>query len=263
MNNKKYELMTWVHWVWAYNEYYEAPLEHFPLLDDTETNLDLLEAYCRIIVTEGKRRKKNHFKDNASYENYHPSVRNAIDSIIDLLSDGRDLHVKSDVSDRNLPLKTFDHHLASNGRLPFENDPFDKAANILDGIPSLREIVNSEKHTADFKQFYDGNWYLFEGYENGSVSIRFNKINYDKNGIYTFDGDMIWYATVDSRFDGDGVVIQKDWTDVPFGNLPYMSDKWENADELVESIKRLKKETTEEVKESILDCFKTYYFEDL
>lgn len=263
MKTKEYELKVWVHWVWGHNEYYEAPLEHYPLLDDTETNLDLLEAYCKIIVTEEKRRKKNHIKDNASYENYSPNVQNAIDNIIVLLSDGRDLHKKTDVSDKKLPLKNFDHHLEENGRLSFENDPFYTAGCILNGIPNIREIINSEKQTADFKQFYDGNWYLFEGYESGSVSVRFNKINYNKEGIYTFDGDMIWYTTIDSRFDGNGVVIQKDWSDVPFNNLPYMNNEWESADELIECIKQRKKETTEEVKESIIDCFENYYFDEL
>ena len=68
MKNKEYYFDIWTHWVWSYNYVYEAPLEHYPLKDDTEDSLDMLESYCRLIITEGKRRKKNKLEN--SYENF-------------------------------------------------------------------------------------------------------------------------------------------------------------------------------------------------
>ena len=31
MKNKEYYFNIWTHWVWGYNDVYEAPLENYPL----------------------------------------------------------------------------------------------------------------------------------------------------------------------------------------------------------------------------------------
>ena len=163
MKNKEYYFNIWTRWVWGYNNVYEAPLENYPLRDNTEDSLDMLESYCRLIMTEGKRRKKYN-KEN-SYELFSPSIQDAIQQVINLMCDGRELHAVVDVNNPNLPIKKFDHHLDKNGKLPFENDPFSICQLIVDDIPVVKEIINSVKETVNFEQFYDGMWYYFEGYE--------------------------------------------------------------------------------------------------
>ena len=123
--------------------------------------------------------------------------------------------------------------------------------------------MNSEKKTEDFSQFIDDKWYLFEGYEGGSASVRFNKINITEKGKYTFDGDIIWWATIDSQFDGDGVIIQRDLEDISFNKLPYMDDNFEDPKEFIKCLNNCEKETTEEIKKSVHRCFDEYYLSEL
>lgn len=234
MKNVKYYFDMWTHWVWSYNSVYEAPLEHYPLKDDTEDSLDMLESYCRLIITEGKRRKK--YKKENSYELFSPSIQDAIQQVINLMCDGRELHNVVEVNNPNLPLKTFGHHLDKNGKLPFENDPFTITNRILEDIPKVREIINSEKATANFEQFYNDKWYFFEGYENGSMAIKFIKINKNDKGEYTFDGDVIFYETVNGRCDGDGIILNNDVTDMPFDEIPYCRiEDWDDEEDTIEN----------------------------
>ena len=188
----------------------------------------MLESYCRLIITEGKRRKKYN-KEN-SYELLSPSIQDAIQQVINLMCDGRELHDIVDVNNPNLPIKKFDHHLDKNGKLPFENDPFCTCQLIVDDIPAVKEIIKSVKETVNFKQFYDGKWYFFEGYESGSMAIKFSKINKNAKGEYTFDGDVIFYETVNGRCDGDDV------TDMSFDEVPYCSiEDWDDEEDTIEN----------------------------
>lgn len=234
MKNKEYYFDIWTHWVWSYNYVYESPLEHYPLKDDTEDSLDMLESYCRLIITEGKRRKKNKLEN--SYENFSPSIQDAIQQVINLMCDGRELHDVVEINNPDLPLKKFDHHLDKNGKLQFENDPFDTCKRIFDDIPEVREIVKSTKETANFEQFYDGKWYFFEGYESGSMAIKFSKINKNAKDEYTFDGDVIFYETVNGRCDGDGIILNDDVTDMSFDEIPYCYiEDWDDEEDTIEN----------------------------
>ena len=234
MKTKDYYLDIWTSWVWSYNSCYEDKLDHCPMIDEPEESLNLLESYCKIIITEGKRIQKN--KLPKSYENYSLALQSAIQSIIKLLSDGRDMHLTVDVSHLGKPLNKYNHHLQSNGLLPFENDPFDICKRLLDDIPEVQEIIESEKATANFEQFYNDKWYFFEGYENGSMAIKFSKINKNQNAEYTFDGDIICYETVNGRCEGDGIILQKDVTDVPFNEIPYCDiDDWDDEEDSIEN----------------------------
>jgi len=234
MKNKEYYFDIWTHWVWSYNYVYEAPLEHYPLKDDTEDSLDMLESYCRLIITEGKRRKKNKLEN--TYENFSSSIQDAIQQVINLMCDGRELHDVVEINDPNLPLKKFDHHLDKNGKLQFENDPFDTCKRIFDDIPEVREIVKSAKETANFEQFYNGKWYYFEGYESGSMAIKFSKINKNAKGEYTFDGDVIFYETVNGRCGGDGIILNDDVTDISFAEIPYCYiEDWDDEEDTIEN----------------------------
>ena len=234
MKNKEYYFDIWTHWVWSYNYVYEAPLEHYPLKDDTEDSLDMLESYCRLIITEGKRRRK--YKKENSYESFSPSIQDAIQQVINLMCDGRELHNVVEVNNPCLHLKKFDHHLDKNGKLPFENDPFYTCQCIIDDIPEVKEIIKSVKETANFEQFYDGKWYFFEGYESGSMAIKFSKINKNAKGEYTFDGDVIFYETVNGRCDGDGIILNDDVTDMSFDEVPYCSiEDWDDEEDTIEN----------------------------
>lgn len=234
MKTIDYYLDIWTHWVWSYNSVYEAPLEHCPIIDESEESLNLLDSYCKIIITEGKRIQKN--KLPKSYENYSPALQSAIQSIIKLLSDGRDMHLTVDVSHLGQPLNKFNHHLDKNGLLPFENDPFDICQRLLNDIPEVQEIIESEKATANFEQFYNDKWYFFEGCENGSMAIKFHKINLNSNDEYTFDGDIIFYETVNGRCGGDGIILNDDVTDMSFAEIPYCDiDDWDDEEDTIEN----------------------------
>lgn len=234
MKTIDYYLDIWTHWVWSYNSVYEASLKHCPMIDEPEESLNLLESYCKIIITEGKRIQKN--KLLKSYENYSPALQSAIQSIIKLLSDGRDMHLTVDVSHLGKPLNKFNHHLDKNGLLPFENDPFDICQRLLSDIPEVREIIESEKATANFEQFYNDKWYFFEGCENGSMAIKFHKINLNSNDEYTFDGDIIFYETVNGRCGGDGIILNDDVTDMSFAEIPYCDiDDWDEEEDTIEN----------------------------
>lgn len=234
MKNKEYYFNIWTHWVWSYNDVYEAPLEHYPLKDDTEDSLDMLESYCKLIITEGKRRKKNKLEN--TYEKFSPSIQDAIQQVINLMCDGRELHDIVEINNPDLPLKKFDHHLDKNGKLLFENDPFDTCKSILDDIPEVKEIVKSAKETANFEQFYNDKWYYFEGYESGSMAIKFSKINKNAKDEYTFDGDVIFYETVNGRCDGDGIILNDNVTDMSFTEIPYCDiEDWDDGEDTIEN----------------------------
>ena len=234
MKNKEYYFNIWTRWVWGYNDVYEAPLENYPLQDDTEDSLDMLESYCRLIMTEGKRRKKYN-KEN-SYELFSPSIQDAIQQVINIMCDGRELHDVVDVNNPNLPIKKFDHHLDKNGKLPFENDPFCTCQLIVNDIPAVKEIIKSVKETVNFEQFYNGMWYYFEGYESGSVAIKFTKINKTAKGEYTFDGDVIFFETIEGRCYGNGIILNSGVTDMSFDRVPYcLMEYWDDEEDTIEN----------------------------
>ena len=235
MKTINYYLDTWTHWVWSYNDVYEDKLEHCPIIDDPISALSLMDSYCRIIIEEGKRLKRNGVKEY-SYEDFSPMLQEAIQNVIKLISDGRDMHLTVDVSHLGMPLTKFNHHLQSNGYLQFENDPFDIANRILIEIPKVREIIESEKATVNFEQFYNDKWYYFEGYESGSMAIKFSKINKNSKDEYTFDGDVIFYETVNGRCDGDGIILNNDVTNIPFAEIPYCYiEDWDDEEDTIEN----------------------------
>lgn len=235
MKTVNYYLDIWTHWVWSYNSVYEAPLEHCPIIDEPSTALSLMDSYCRIIIEEGKRLQRKGVKEY-SYEDFSQMLKEAIQNVIKLVSDGRDMHLTVDVSHLGKPLNKFNHHLQSNGLLPFENYPFDIANRILIEIPDVREIIESEKATSSFEQFYNDKWYFFEGYENGSMAIKFHKINLNSNGEYTFNGDVIFYETVNGRCDGDGIILNDDVTGMSFAEIPYCDiDDWDDEEDTIEN----------------------------
>lgn len=257
MKNKEYYFDLLEHRIIDFNSYWEKPLGETKLRSDTKDSVELLKAYFKTLMTIEKQRKK-HDKPLDDYDKYPDNVKEIIKSIIDIISDGRDLWTPTKFNDR-----TYDHHIETNGHLGFENDPWSEVRWCYDFLEEIEKIMNSEKKTGDFAQFIDDKWYYFDGVEEGSASVRFNKINITEKGKYTFDGDIIWWATIDSQFNGDGVIIQKDLEDISFNELPYMDDDFEDPKEFIECLNNCKKETTEEIKKSVHRCFDEYYLDEL
>lgn len=262
MENKEYYIDLLESRIISYNEYWEDTIVNSKLVTDTKESIELLKTYFNLLKTLSTSVQKTLKTKNLelSYDNYPNIVKETIKNIIDIVNDGRDLW--HPISMTNNPQKTYDHHVQKNGHLGFENNPW----NDLDCyhfLEHLEEILDSEKSTIDFQKYINGKWYYFEGYENGSISVRFTKINKTKQGFYTFDGDIISWATIDSHYDGNGVIINTDCEDVSFKELPYCRENIEDEQELIEFIDSCETiETDEEIKESVHNVMDSY-LEDL
>ena len=269
MESKEYYFDLFEHHIISFNEFWEDQLEKTELRNNTAEALDELESYFKLLNTQYKRLKKYN-KPTNDYDTYPDIVKQTIDSIVNIVSDGRDLwhkvkytHCRGSFLDGREGLedtREYDHHVQKNGHLGFENEPWGIIDSMLSDIERIREILKSESKTGNFKKFINGKWYLFEGYESGSMSVRFDKINVNKKGEFTFDGDIVNYATVDSRFDGDGIIIQTECTNVNFQELPYCDGfSEEEAKDLEEFLNHVETvETTEELKESLHESLDSY-----
>lgn len=142
---------------------------------------------------------------------------------------------------------------------PKTGDLIISANEIGDG--SYEKYINDAKEyqmnkdNESFDKYIDCKWHYFEGYENGSCSVRFRNIYKNQKGIYVFDGDIINWATIDSHFDGDGIIIQSDCEEVSFSELPYCREHITNKHELIDFIEYFygeerNVETDKEVKNS-------------
>lgn len=246
------------------NPYWEDPFIHTQLRENTEETLDLLESYLKLLKTKKKSYEK-HQKNMDNYDTYSDDVKQIIDNIIKLINDGRDLwheveykNIKKQFLNPDPKPRKYSHHINKNGHLTFENEPWDYINSKLYEINKLREIIESEKVSKQFdlNKFVDNKFYYFEGYENGSASVRFHKINLNNKGRFTFDGDIINYATVDSHFDGDGIVIQSELTDIDFNELPYCDGfNKDNIDDLIKFISN--RETIETYNELVKSLHNT------
>lgn len=243
METKKYYIDLLESRIVDFNPYLEAPMEKTLLREKTEEAVDMLKSYFSMIKEFEKILKPT----NYDYNEYPDSVKQIIKSIIDIISDGRDLWNPIDWNGR-----TYDHHINENGHLGFENNPFQEVKWCEDFLDNLTEIINSEKNTANLSKYIDRKWRLFQGYESGAWSVRFSKINKNKNGKYTFDGDMICWATPDSEYEGDGIIINADCSDISFNELPYCDGEFESDKDLEEFIESAEEvETDEEIKKNV------------
>lgn len=250
-----------------FNPYWESPMGETLLRKDTEQAVNMLKSYFNILkefekvlkpTKEYDKYVEESKKFEGDYESYPTAVKETIQSIIKIISDGRDLWTPTEWKGR-----IYDHHIQSNGHLQFENDPWSEVHWCEKFLDSLTEIINSEKNTVNLSKYIDGKWYLFQGYENGSMSVRFTKINKTNKGKYTFDGDIINWATVDSHYDGDGIIINNDCENVSFGKLPYCDGEFKSDKDLEEFIESAEEvETDEEIKEQVHETMDSF-LEDL
>lgn len=253
METKKYYIDLLESRIVDFNPYWEAPMEKTLLREKTEEAVNMLKSYFNIIkefekvLHSQKNANQHEEKFDGDYNSYPQAVKETIQSIINIISDGRDLWTPSEWKGR-----TYNHHIQPNGHLQFENDPWSEVHWCEDFLDSLTEIINSEKNTANLSKYIDRKWRLFQGYESGAWSVRFSKINKNKNGKYTFDGDMICWATPDSEYEGDGIIINANCSDISFNELPYCDGEFESDKDLEEFIESAEEvETDEEIKKSV------------
>lgn len=233
-----------------FNPYWEAPMGETLLRKYTVQAVHMLKSYFNILK-EFEKVLKSKKDATGDYNSYPEGVKEAIQSIIGIVNDGRNLWTPTEWKGR-----TYNHHIQPNGHLQFENDPFKEVKWCASFLDDLEEIINSEKSTANLSKYLDGKWRLFQGYEDGAISVRFTKFNKDKKGKYTFDGDIIFWATSDSRYEGNGIMINEDCKDMPFSELPYCGGQFNSDKELAKFIENHVGsedglQTDEEIKEDV------------
>ena len=252
-------------YVFQFNPYWEDPVTDSELVKNTKQTCNNIISYCNIIENNFKKEHRGH----TPYEEFDPKVKYAIQNIIELVSDGRDLWHKVkytnvggnifDPLEKEKPPYTreFDHHVANNGHLDFENDPFGRLNQIINACKELIEVIDSEKATKNFDKFV-GKILYWENYESGSASIKIDKINKTKKGEYTFDGVLITYETVNGNCNGDGFIIT-DVEDYPFERIPYCYQDCETDEEVYESLDCAEEYTLKQLYASLYDTTKNLF----
>ena len=251
-------------WVYQFNEYWEDPVTESEFVKNTYETCDLIIAYCNIIKAKQKKLGKK-------YDEHPKDVQEAISKIISLVSDGRDLwhkvkyyNIQGNIFDpleknKKHDPREFDHHVNKTGYLDFEDDPMGRCQQIIRDCESLKEVINSEKETKNFDKFVDKilHW---ENYESGACSIKIDKINKNNKGIFTFDGVLISYETVNGSCDGDGFIMSE-VEDYPFSELPYCYCDWDTEEDVYESLDKAEIKTKNDLYKDLKSMTKNL-FED-
>ena len=233
MKTLEYYFEHFEHQIIYYNKYWEDPLGETQLRTNTEESVDLLESYFNLLLVKRKQLKKKMI-NMEDYNAYPDDVKIILKNIIDIVNDGRDLWTQTESynyegSDGKKP--RIHKRCDDNGRLSFENDPWNSLEGYIKDCQTMKEIIASQKATVNFQCFCEnGQWYYFEGYESGSVAVKFRRINKNKDGEFTFDGDMVEFPTVNTRHDGDGILWCDDCENIKFSRLPYAPDEYDEDD---------------------------------
>lgn len=236
MNTKEYLIKEIQDKVLTFNEFWEDPITESALVKDTLETTETIKSYCKMLEVY----HKQHKNIKGDYNKYPKFVQQTIDEIINLVNDGRDLWHKvlyehigrtlfddcSNNKEKPTP-REYDHHVEENGHIRFENDPFywiSGDLGIIKYCEDLMTLLSSEEKLnadVDFSEITkSGLYYSFEGYESGSMDVRFDKI-YIKDDKVLFDGKIIYYTTYDSHtVDYPGIVVMM-VDDYEINNLPY------------------------------------------
>jgi len=248
-------------WVFQFNYYWEDPITDSELVKNPLETCDLIIAYCNVIKAKQKKLGKK-------FDEHPKDVQEAISKIISLVSDGRDLwhkvryeHIAPD------PFhieglgpsgpREYDHHVNETGYLDFEDDPMVRCQQIINDCEKLKEIINSEEETKNFDKFV-GKILYWENYESGSCCIQIDKINKNSKGVYTFDGVLLSYETVNGSCDGDGYIMT-DVEDFPFKELPYCYKEWDTEEEVYESLDCAEIKTKQDVYKDLYNTTKNLF----
>lgn len=236
------------HWIFSYNPYWEAPLGDTRLRTDTADACDELIMYCTLIKNKLKK-----YKGEKDYTKYPVEVQQLIQSVLEIVTDGRELHKLVKFGDRE-----YNHHCEDNGYLDFENDPASDCDRIIEKCKEIQKIIQSEENTRDLDKFI-GKTLEFENYESGSAVIHITNIN-EVDGQFSFDGDMVIYETVNGRTDGDGVILYNDISELPFSEIPcaFLEDPETSAD-LAEMLEGAKETSMEQVKKDAVNSIRLLF----
>lgn len=239
----------------SFNEFWEDPITDSELIKNPWETADLIQAYCNLLNV--KLKKKNKF----GYETFSKEVQDIIKSIINLVTDGRDLRNKvkyincKKCFSYDPVVREFDHHVQDNGYLRFENDPLEKTKDIIYYCDKLKEAVDSTNKVNDLTKF-EGKYLEYEYYEDGSFVIKIDKIYCTKENKYTFDGKIVEFTTVNQEPYRDGVLISE-LNDYPFEKLLFA--EIENSPEgIIEYLESGKEVTYKDIYESVERCIKCF-----
>ena len=207
MNTKEYHFNLLESWLFHFNNYWEKPLGSTRLREEPEEATAELISYCTLIKAQLKK-----YKGEKDYTKYPDSVQKLIQGVLDIVTDGRELHKDVEFEGRK-----YNHHCQENGYLDFENDPLDDCNRVIEECREIQKILQSEENTEDLSEFI-GKTLEFENYEDGCAIIHIKKIN-EVDGKFSFDGYIIAFETVNGRTDGDGILIHE-VEDCAFSEIP-------------------------------------------
>lgn len=244
MNSKEYLIEEIQRHVLNFNEFWEDPITESELIKNTLDTAESIKSYCEMLLAYHKKNKKI----IGDYTKYPVFIQETISEIISLVNDGRDLWHKVTYNNHKVLFsndekgpREYDHHVEKNGHIDFENNPFhwiDGSLGIIKHCEDLITILSSEERLSkdvDFSEITKSNlYYDFEGYESGSMSVKFKRI-YIKGEDVLIDGRIVYYTTYDSHtVDFPGIVIM-DVEDYDICHLPYV-DEEDLCDEETEEV---------------------------
>lgn len=249
--SKEEHFDTMEHWIFSFNPYWEAPLGYTRLRNETEEACDELILYCTLIKNKLKK-----YKGDKDYTKYPEEVQKLIKNVLDIVTDGRELHKEVEYEGRK-----YNHHCEANGYLSFENNPLGDCDSIISKCNEIKQLLQSEENTKDLNKFI-GKTLEFNHYESGSAVIHIEKIN-EVDGKFSFDGDMIIYETVNGNTGGDGVLLYSDVTECAFSEIPcaFFEDP-ETSAELAEMLEGGEETTMEKAKENAMDTLRLLFEQD-
>lgn len=237
MNTKEYLIKEIQSHVISFNEFWEDPITESALVKNTLETAESIKSYCEMLEVY----HKQHKKVKHDYNEYPKFIQQTIDEIVSLVNDDRDLHHKvlyehigKTLFDEKIESREFDHYVEKNGHIKFENDPFYwisgdlgviKYCDDLITLLSSEEKMNKEVDFSEItksKLFYD-----FEGYEDGSMQVKFDKIFIKMDGKENrvlFDGEIVYYTTDDSHTVDYPGIVTIDAENYDITKLPYCDE---------------------------------------
>lgn len=279
MNTKEYLIQEIQSHVISFNEFWEDPITESALVKNTLETAESIKSYCEMLEVY----HKQHKNVKHDYNEYPKFIQQTIDEIVSLVNDGRDLyhkvlyeHIGKTLFDSEKPEpREFDHYVENNGHIKFENDPFHWISGDLGVIQNCEDLItllSSEEKMSkevDFKEITESNnFYEFEGYEDGSMQVKFDNIfikNDGREDRVLFDGEIVYYTTYDSHTVDYPGIIMIDAENYDITKLPYC-DEDEFYDEegdidckmLFEFIKKHKALTREQVIKDAQEAIENY-----
>lgn len=265
MEPKEYYIKEIQSQIICFNEFWEDPITNSTLNNSPLETAEELISYCGILKAKYKRLKKDKVYDN--FGAYTEDIQRIVKSMIELVTDDRPLREKHVYQNckccfsEGTQAREYDHRVDDLKFLPFENFWYERIDRLEELCEELIKAVTSENETRDLSQFI-GKSFEYCHYEEGSYVITLDKIS-KVDDRYLFDGKITYYATIDSKFDMDGILMQE-VEDYPFDELPYVGkDEIETIEDLTEFLKYGEEKTlidiANDIRNSIINYFECTY----